>query len=265
VSSIPSAGAGTGAPAPVRTQRRPVAGGHVVVVTLDRPGARNAMDSRLLTILLDVLAEAEADPELRGLVLTGAGGAFSAGADVREELADGGRRRMELFTGLYEQLTLFRVPTAAAIEGPAVGGGAEAAGACDVRFAARSAVFRFPGAIYGVPVGTARTVGQVGLSVAKDWVLSSRDVPAEEAERRGFVQHLVPDGEALASACAWVERVAERDPDTVALLKHLFAGQSGLSDRVAYENDVLRAHAETGSLAPDLGVDLPRTVRPRRR
>jgi enoyl-CoA hydratase/carnithine racemase len=254
MSAIPSAGDGPGPVAPVRTEQRPVAGGHLVVVTLDRPAARNAMDSRLLMTLLDVLAEVEADPDLRGLVLTGAGGAFSAGADVREELADGGRRRMELFAGLYEQLTLFRVPTAAAIEGPAVGGGAEAAGACDVRFAGRSAVFRFPGA-----------VGQVGLSVAKDWVLSSRDVPAQEAERRGFVQHLVADGEALASATAWMETVAERDPDTVALLKHLFAGQSGLSDRVAYENDVLRAHAETGSLAPDLGVDLPRTVRPRRR
>lgn len=251
--------------APVTVRIETVDGGALAVVTMDRPAARNAMDTGLLTALLDHLVDLEARDDLRGMVLTGAGGAFSAGADVREHLDDGGRRRMELFVAFYEQLTLFRVPTVAAIEGPAVGGGAEAAGACDVRIAGRGAVLRFPGAIYGVPVGTARTVGQVGLSVAKDWVLSSRDVPAEEAERRGFVQQLVDDGSAEAAALAWLRTVATRDADTVALLKHLFAGQSGLSDRVAYENDVLRAQAETGGLPPDLGVALPRTVRPRRR
>jgi enoyl-CoA hydratase len=238
--------------------------GTVRVLRMHRPSARNAMDTGLLAVLVDALEDAAGDPELRGLLLAGSGGVFSAGADVREPLGDGGRRRMELFTAVYERLTLFPVPTAAAVEGPAVGGGAELAAACDLRVAAGSATFRFPGAIYGIPVGVARTIGQVGLSVAKDWVLSSRDVTAREAEGRGFVQRLVPDGEAEAAALEWLTQVAGRNPATVALLKQLFNDQSGLRDRVAYENDALRSQAETGTL-PDLGADLPRTVRPRRR
>jgi enoyl-CoA hydratase len=249
---------------PLDVEVRTVPTGTIRVLTMHRPAARHAMDTTLLTALVDALDEATADPALRGLALTGSGGVFSAGADVREVTPDGGRRRMELFTTVYEQLTLLAVPTAAAVEGPAVGGGAEAAAACDLRIAADDATFRFPGAIYGVPVGTARTIGQVGLSVAKDWVLSSRDVPAAEAERRGFVQRLVPAGEALPAALAWLEQVATRDAATVALLKQLFGEHGGLRDRVAFENDALRSQAETGAL-PSLDADLPRTVRPRRR
>jgi enoyl-CoA hydratase/carnithine racemase len=220
------------------------------------------MDTAMLVALSDALDDADRDPDLRGVLVTGAAGTFSAGADVREDLADGGRRRMELFTTVYEQLTLLRVPTAAAVEGHAVGGGAEVAAACDLRVAAEDAVFRFPGAGFGIPVGTARTIGQVGLSTAKDWVLSGRDVPAAEAFAAGFVQRLVPRGETVAIATGWLEQVAGRDPSTVAVLKQMFNDHAGLRNRVAYENDALRAQAETGSLTT--GEDLPRTVRPRR-
>jgi enoyl-CoA hydratase len=247
---------------PLDVTVRELATGTLRVLTMHRPDARNAMDSSLLVALIDALDDADRDADLRGLLLTGAGGSFSAGADVREELADAGRRRMELFTTFYEQLSLFRVPTAAAIEGYAVGGGAEAAAACDVRVAGRSATLRFPGAVYGIPVGTARTIGQVGLSVAKDWVLSSRDVTAEEAHAAGFVQQVVDDGAAVAAATGWLEQVASRDAATVALLKRLFNDHGGVRDRVAFENDALRVQAETGRLP--VGDDLPRTVRPRR-
>lgn len=249
---------------PLDVEVREVASGSLRVLTMHRPMARNAMDTTLLAALVEALAEADADPALRGLVITGGTHAFSAGADLREEMADGGRRRRELFTAVYEQVTHFRVPTAAAVEGPAVGGGAELAAACDLRVAGAGARFRFPGAIYGIPVGTARTIGQVGLSVAKDWVLSSRDVAAEEAERRGFVQRLVADGGALAAATGWIEQVASRDAPTVALLKRLFNDHSGLRDRVAYENDALRAQAETGRL-PEHANRGPLTERSPRR
>lgn len=250
---------------PLDVSVRRLEGGTVHVLTMHRPAARNAMDTAMLVALVDALDAADGDPDTVGLLLTGSEGTFSAGADVREETADGGRRRMELFTTFYEQLSVFRAPTAAAIEGPAVGGGAEAAAACDVRIAARGARLRFPGAIHGIPVGTARTVGQVGLSVAKDWVLSSRFVPAEEAHTRGFVQRLVADGDAAETALRWLTEVAGRDRDTVQLLKRLFTDFGGVRDRVAFENDALRAQAETGSLPPQLDRDLPRTVRPRRR
>lgn len=246
----------------------PVADGQIWQLTMDRPGARNAMDSALLAALLEALHEAESAEDARGVLLTGASGMFSAGADIRERTEDGGRRRRELFTAVYERLTLLRVPTAAAVEGFAVGGGAEAAAACDLRVAGRGAVFRFAGAIYGVPVGVARTVGQVGLSTAKDWVLSSRDVGAEEAARVGFVQRLVEDGEARHAALQWLEMVASRDQATVAVLKRLFNEQSGLRDRTAYENDALRVQAESGHLpevTPPATGPGGATIRPRRR
>lgn len=248
----------------VRTEVRALTEGTVHLITLDRPEARNALDTATVAALVDAVDAVAGDPELRGVLLTGAGGVFCAGADVREEVIDGGRRRIELLTVLYEQLTHFRVPTAAAIEGPAVGGGAELAGACDLRVAATSATLRFPGASFGVPIGSARTVGQVGLSVAKDWVLSGRDVPASEAHDRGFVQRLVPDGHAVDESMGWLEQVAGRDPATVALLKRLFDDHGGVRDRVAFENDLLRAQAESGAL-PSLDRDGPGTVRPRRR
>lgn len=239
--------------------------GRLATITLRRPAARNAMDTALLAAFVDVLDDCARDAELRGVLLVGEGRHFSAGADVRERLdGDAGRRRMELFTLVYEALTDLPQPTVAAIEGYAVGGGVEAAAACDVRIAGAGAILRFPGARYGVPVGVARTTGLVGLGTAKDWVLSSRDIPVAEAADAGFVQQVVPDGEAATAAWAWLTQVAERDAPTVRLLKRLFNGSSGgLSDRVRFENDGLRAQAESGNL-PDLDQDLPRTVRPRR-
>lgn len=251
--------------APLHVERHAVTRGTVVVLRMHRPAARNAMDSAMLVALADAIDVAAGDPDLAGLLLTGGDEAFSAGADVKEPLDDAGRRRMELFTQVYESLTLFPLPTAAAISGPAIGGGAEAALACDLRVADTTARFRFPGAIYGVPVGTSRTIGQVGLGIAKDWVLSSRDVDVEEAHRAGLVQRLVDPGQAMATALDWLDLCSRRDRGTVQLLKRLFNDGAGLRDRVMFENDALRAQSETGALPPGLDADLPRTVRPRRR
>lgn len=249
---------------PLDVETREVGDGRIHVLMMHRPDAKNAMDSAMLMALVDAIDDADNDPGLRGLLLTGSGGAFSAGADIREPMDDGGRRRMELFTTFYEQLSNFRAPTAAAVEGPAVGGGAEAAAACDVRFAGRSAHFRFPGAIYGIPVGAARTVGLVGLGTAKDWVLSSRDIAVVEARAAGFVQRIVDDGDAVRAAEDWLAQVASRDAATVQLLKRFLNDFEGVRDRVAFENDALRAQQEAGQLPPSLDRDLPRTVRPRR-
>lgn len=242
------------------------AGGTIHVLTLQRPSVRNALDTTLLSALVDALADADADPELVGLLVTGTGGHFSAGADLKEASPGDQQvfaRRQELFAVAYEQLTTFRAPTVAAVEGYAVGGGAELAAACDLLVVARSATLRFPGAIHGIPVGVARTVGRVGLSIARDWVLSSREVDAQEAHATGFAQRLTADGEAVASAMEWLELVATRDTPTVELLKRQFLDLGGVRDRSARENDALRVQAQTGRL-PSYTDDLPRTVRPRR-
>ncbi len=250
---------------PLQVSRRVTDAGPVAVVTMDRPAARNAMSTAMLVAWLDALDDLEGDAEVVGMVVAGAGPAFSAGADVREDLADGGRRRMELFTLLYERLALTHLPTVAVLAGAAVGGGVEVAAACDLRVAEPGAWVRFPGVRLGWPVGTARTIGLVGLGTARDWVLSSRDVGLDELVTSGFVQRSVVEGAGLDEAVAWLALVGSRDRDTVALLKRLFNDSSGLRDRVMFENDALRATAESGPLPPGLDVDVPRTIRPRRR
>lgn len=246
-------------------RRATAAGGAVQVLTLARPAVRNAMDGAMLAQLVDALATADEDEDVVGLLVTGAGGHFSAGADLTEAGPDddGFARRQELFALAYEQVTTFRAPTVAAVEGWAVGGGAELAAACDLLVVAEGARLRFPGAVHGIPVGAARTIGRVGLATARDWVLSARVVEAAEAHATGFAQRLVGDGGAVAAGLSWLEEVATRDPATVALLKRHFLDMSGLRDRTARENDALLAQARTGRL-PSYTEDLPRTVRPRR-
>lgn len=240
-------------------------------VTMARPAVRNAMNTAMLTMLVDELHRVGEERDVAGVLVTGEGEHFSAGADLTEASPAGDHdrggagfaRRQELFALAYELITTLRVPTAAAVEGWAVGGGAELAAACDVLVVGEGARLRFPGAIHGIPVGVARTVGRVGLGTARDWVLSSRVVDAHELHTSGFAQRLVGDGAAAAAAREWLEVVASRDAATVAVLKRHFLELSGLRDRAARENDALRAQAATGRL-PSYDEDLPRTVRPRR-
>jgi enoyl-CoA hydratase/carnithine racemase len=219
----------------------------VRVLTLSRPGARNAMSTALLGELLDALAAANTASHLRALVLAGAGGSFSAGADLREQLDHAGQvRRMDLFCQVYEAVTTSPLPTVAAISGHCVGGGVEVAAACDLRVADPTASFRFPGAALGIPVGAAKLVGLIGLGTAKDLVLTSRTFDAEEAVRIGFAQRLAPDGEAVATALAVAAQIAAHHPQAVAYLRRQFERFSGAADRVAVENDSLHALAEAG-------------------
>lgn len=219
--------------------------GAVRVVELRRPEARNAMDTALLEQLLEAVAAAVAATAVRVLLLTGAGAAFSAGADLREPLDHAGAvRRMDLFCAVYEAVGTCPKPTVAAIAGPAVGGGAEVAAACDLRVADATARFRFPGAALGIPVGAAKLVGLVGLGAAKDLVLTSRTVEAEEALRLGLVQRLVATGTVRQAALDLAATLAAQHADAVAHLKRQLDRFSGLSDRIAAENDALHAYAE---------------------
>lgn len=213
----------------------------------NRPEARNAMSTALLGEFLDALGDTVKTATVRAVVLTGAGGSFSAGADLREELDHAGQvRRMELFTHIYEAIATCPLPVVAAIEGHCVGGGVEVAAAADLRVADPSARFRFPGASLGIPVGAAKLVGLVGLGTAKDLVLTARTFEAEEALRLGFVQRLAEPDEALPAALEVARRIAANNPRAVAYLRRQFLAFSGLRDRVQVENDTLLAFTEAG-------------------
>lgn len=219
--------------------------GAIRVLVLQRPEVRNALDTALAAALLDAVAAAMTAAEIAVVVLTGAGGAFSAGADVHEPLDHAGRvRRMELLTEIFEAVGTAPKPTVAAVEGDCVGGGVEIAAACDLRVAGPSARFRFPGAALDVPIGAAKLVGLVGLGTAKDLLLTARTFDAAEAARIGFVQRLAADGAVLDSALDLARQIAANAPGAIAQLRRQLDRFSGAGDRIVAENDVLHAFTE---------------------
>ena len=160
----------------------------VALIRLERPRSRNAIDTQMLSELLEHLAVARGDEAVRVLVFSSADHmGFSAGADVREELDhDGHVRRMEMFSDLYDTIVAFPKPTVAACHGDVVGGGAEISIACDLRVGGSNLRMRFPGAALGMPVGPARLVTLCGLAAAKYLLLTSRTVGPDEALRLGL-------------------------------------------------------------------------------
>jgi enoyl-CoA hydratase len=212
-------------------------GDGVGLLRLERAEARNAMSTSMLADLLSHLASARDDDELRVLVLSSNDPeAFSAGADVREQLdAEAAVRRMEMFADLYDQLTGFPKPTIAACHGVCVGGGAEVAVACDLRVAGENLKLRFPGAALGVPVGPARLVSLCGLSVAKDLLLTSRVVGAEEAHRWGLVHRVVAADSAETAALELAAEIAAHPPEALGWVKRMLHLHDGIEDRSRQE------------------------------
>jgi enoyl-CoA hydratase/carnithine racemase len=209
----------------------------VALLQLDRPKARNAINTQMLEELLVHLASARADSDVRVLVVSSTDHmGLSAGADVREELDDAGSvQRMELFSQLYDDLTGFPKPTVAACHGACVGGGAEIAVACDLRVGGLNLRLRFPGAALGVPVGPARLVSLCGLSVAKYLLLTSKEVDAEMAYRWGLIHTLVPAPRTENAALQLAAQVAEHDPEAVARLKRMLHSWDDVEGRSAQE------------------------------
>ena len=197
--------------------------GGVAVLRLSRPEARNAIDTPMLTELLERIAEAGDDDAVRVLVISSTDHmGLSAGADVKEELdGDGKVRRMRLFADLYDAIVAFPKPTIAVCHGDVVGGGAEIAVACDMRVGGSNLRLRFPGAALGVPVGPARLVTLCGLATAKYLLLSSRTIGADEALRLGLVNRVAPAAGTEEAALELAAGVAAHPPQAVARLKRM--------------------------------------------
>ncbi len=193
---------------PVRVSKT----GPVTVVTIDRPDVRNAVDGPTAAALLAAFEEFDADESARVAVLTGAGGTFCAGADLRA-LTDGVPMVLdEDGPGPMGPTRLVvSKPTIAAVEGYAVAGGLELALWCDLRVAAADAVFGVFCRRWGVPLmdgGTVRLPRVVGTGRALDRVLSGRGVSGDVAVACGLVNGLVEPGTALDAAVALAEEVA---------------------------------------------------------
>lgn len=191
------------------------------VVELYRPEARNAINARMIAELHRVCAELEEDP--RPLLLTGHGTVFAGGADIAE-LRERGRD--EALAGinsrLFERLHRLRAPTVAAIDGWALGGGAELSYACDIRIATPEAVFAQPEPGLGIIAGAGacwRLKELVGVSVAKQVLLGGMRLDAEAALRHGLVARIVPSEELRESAHALLDRMAASSATALRMTK----------------------------------------------
>jgi enoyl-CoA hydratase len=224
----------------------------VALIRLERPKARNAINTQMLVEILEHLALARVDDAVRVLVISSVDQlGLSAGADVREELDDEGKvRRMQLFADLYDGIVGFPKPTIAACHGDVVGGGAEIAVACDMRVGGANLRMRFPGAALGVPVGPARLVTLCGLGAAKYLLLSSRTVGADEALRIGLVNRVAPAAATETSALELAATTAAHPPEAVAQLKRLLHGWDDVEGRSKIEGVGQVDWARTGPGLP---------------
>ena len=187
--------------------------GPVAVVTIDRPEVRNAVDGPTATALADAFRRFDADDDLAVAVLTGAGGVFCAGADLKG-VAEGRGSRVALDGDgpMGPSRMMLSKPTLAAVEGYAVAGGLELALWCDLRIAARDAVFGVYCRRWGVPLidgGTIRLSRMLGHSHALDLILSGRGVSGDEARLMGLANRLVEPGTSLSEAIALANDLAK--------------------------------------------------------
>jgi enoyl-CoA hydratase len=193
--------------------------GEVLVVTIDRPAVRNAIDGPTAEQLVEAFRRFDGDNALSVAVLTGAGGCFCSGADLTTIQPDHERRLRVDVDGdapLGVSRMLLGKPVIAAVEGYAVAGGLELALWCDLRVAAEDAVFGVFCRRFGVPLmdgGTIRLARIVGQGRALDMILSGRGVPANEALRMGLADRVVPTGAALDAASTLAHEIA-RHPQT---------------------------------------------------
>jgi enoyl-CoA hydratase/carnithine racemase len=187
--------------------------GKILVVTINRPQARNAVDSATARMLAEAFQAFDGDDSLHAAILSGAEGTFCAGADLRE-IASGQRPPVQEDGAgpMGPTWLLLSKPVIAAVEGYAVAGGLELALWCDLRIAARDATFGVFNRRWGVPLidlGTVRLPRMIGQGRALDLVLTGRAVAAKEALEIGLVNRVVEKGEALAAALELAGTLAE--------------------------------------------------------
>jgi enoyl-CoA hydratase len=221
--------------------------GRVALVQLNRPKALNALNSRLMTEVTELLAELDTDPGVGAIILTGSERAFAAGADIKEMQS---KTFAEVFTGdlfaPWDALSRLRTPTIAAVAGYALGGGCELAMLCDVLLAADTAVFGQPevklGVIPGIG-GSQRLTRAVGKAKAMEMCLTGRTMDAAEAERAGLVSRIVPAAQLLDEAWSVAGTIAGMSKPVTAMVTEVIdrAFETTLTEGVAFERRVFHS------------------------
>jgi enoyl-CoA hydratase len=217
--------------------------GHVLIVTMNRPRARNALTGPMMAIMKEAWDRVDTDPQIRACILTGTGGAFCAGADLKAMTAahPGDAFRTGAFNpSVIEPLLKGRrltKPLIAAVEGPAIAGGTEILQATDIRVAGRGARFGISEARWGLfPLGgsAVRLVRQIPYTVAADLLLTGRHITADEALRIGLIGYVVDDGQALAKALEIADLIAANGPLAVQAILSTIRDTEGMAENDAF-------------------------------
>jgi enoyl-CoA hydratase/carnithine racemase len=214
----------------------------VSLIRLNRPEAMNAFNNQLMDELTAALDTAEADKDVRCIVITGSERAFAAGADIKEMAAKTYAEAVgeDFITRNWERVTRCRKPVIAAVAGYALGGGCELAMMCDFIIAAENAKFGQPEITIGVSPGaggTQRLPRFAGKAKAMDMVLTGRMMDAAEAERCGLVSRIVPTAQLVEEAMKAAKTIASFSANAVMLTKEMVnaAYETPLSQGVKLE------------------------------
>lgn len=227
--------------------------GAVLVVTMNRPKRLNALSGAMLIRMYDAMVEADADDDVRAIILTGAGGNFSSGADLRAMAGDAGpdadteidvQARMKDDPGLAWKGLLRhyqpRKPLIAAVEGIAFAGGTELLQGTDIRVAgrgARFAVSEVKRSLYPMAGSAVRLRRQIPYTIAAEVLLAGRELSADEALRYGLVGHVVDEGQALTRAKEIGQQIAANGPLAVEAVLRTLRETEGMTEREALDHE----------------------------
>ncbi len=221
---------------------------HVALIRLNRPESLNAINTRMMQELAQVMTEADRDPDVRCIVITGSEMAFAAGADVREMATKGFADvyAADLFGPEAEAITRVRKPIIAAVSGYCLGGGCELAMMCDVILAADTARFGQPEINLGICAGmggTQRLTRAVGKAKAMDMNLTGRMMDAAEAERCGLVSRVFPAADLMEEVMKTAHKIAEKSQASVMAVKESVnrAQESSLREGLLFERRAFHA------------------------
>ena len=245
--------------------------GHVLIVTMNRPAVRNALSGPMMELMRQAWDTVDGDPGIRVCVLTGAGGAFCAGADLKAMTSShpgdrfqGGDLDVSVIEPLLKGRRLSK-PLIAAVEGPAVAGGTEILQACDIRVAGASARFGVSEARWGLfPLGgsAVRLPRQIPYTVAADLLLTGRHISAAEALSIGLIGHVVPDGQALGKVLEIAEAIAANGPVAVRAILRVIRETEGMAENEAF---ALEAKVGMAVFASEDAREGPRAFAEKRR
>ncbi len=220
--------------------------GNIGIATINRPEALNALNSTVISELEELITEVEKDEDLGAFILTGEGRSFVAGADIGEQKPldlNGGRKWGQRGSALFRRIEKLEIPTIAAVNGFALGGGCEIAMGCDIILASEKAKFGQPEVGLGITPGfsgTQRLPRRVGAAKAKELIFSGKMIKADEAKAIGLVNAVYAPEELLNGAIEMAKSFTKNAPIAVKYSKACIdrGMQMDIDDGIALENEL---------------------------